>query len=82
MLLSRETQEMVREALARLPECSRTVLVLRETENLSYEEIAAILHLSLGTVKSRLARARLALRNELESMEMAPSRMPVWNPAE
>ena len=82
LLLSRETQEMVREALARLPGCSRTVLVLREMEGLSYEEIAAILHLSLGTVKSRLARARLALRNELESMEIAPSRMPVWNPAE
>jgi len=82
-LLSQETQKMVRSALDRLPQCSRTVLVLREMEELSYEEIAEILHISLGTVKSRLARARLALKCELESMmEQAPASMPVWNPAE
>lgn len=82
-LLSLETQQMVRKALDRLPPCSRTVLVLREMEELSYEEIADILHISLGTVKSRLARARLALKCELESMmEQAPASAPVWNPAE
>jgi len=82
-LLSRETQELVRCAMGRLPESSRTVLVLREMEELSYEEIADILHLSLGTVKSRLARARQALKGELESaMESVPSNVPVWNPAE
>jgi RNA polymerase sigma-70 factor (ECF subfamily) len=82
-LLSREQQEIVQKAMARLPECSRTVLVLREMEDLSYEEIAEILHVSLGTVKSRLARARLALKCELEPMlEQAPASVPVWNPAE
>jgi len=83
ILLSRETQEMVRHAMGRLPEGARTVLVLREMENLSYEEIAEILHVSLGTLKSRLARARLALKCELEPMmEVAPAASAVWNPAE
>jgi len=82
-LLSRETQELVRSAMGRLPECFRTVLVLREMEGLSYEEIVEILHLSLGTVKSRLARARRALKAELESsVDAAPAREPVWTPAE
>jgi len=82
-LLSRETQELVRSAMGRLPECFRTVLVLREMEGLSYEEMAEILHLSMGTVKSRLARARRALKAELESaVDAAPARVPVWNPAE
>ena len=61
-LLSRETQEMVQIAMGRLTESSRTVLVLREMEDLRYEEIAEILHISLGTVKSRLARALSQLR--------------------
>jgi len=82
-LLSRETQELVQKAMDHLPACSRTVLVLREMEDLSYDEIAEILHVSLGTVKSRLARARLALKCELESMmDRAPASLPVWNPAE
>lgn len=82
-LLSRETQEIVRKAMGSLAEDFRTVLVLREMESLSYEEIAEILHISLGTVKSRLARARQALKSELESLlEPAPARLPVWTPAE
>jgi RNA polymerase sigma-70 factor, ECF subfamily len=81
-LLSREAQEMVRTAMASLPECFRTVLVLREMESLSYDEIAEILHISLGTVKSRLARARHALKSELEVvMESGPAALPAWNPA-
>jgi len=82
-LLSRETQEMVQKAMGRLGESSRTVLVLREMEDLRYEEIAEILHISLGTFKSRLARARQSLKHELESMmEPAPAGLPVWNPAD
>ena len=82
-LLSRVTQEMVQKAMGRLGESSRTVLVLREMEDLRYEEIAEILHISLGTVKSRLARARQSLKHELESMmEPAPAGLPVWNPAD
>ncbi len=60
-----ETQRMVREALYALPDDYRQVLLLRETEQLSYQEIASATGLELGTVKSRISRARLALRNYL-----------------
>ena len=82
-LLSRENQELVQNALERLTESSRTILVLREMEDLSYEEVADILHISLGTVKSRLARARQALKEELETiMEPAPASVPAWTPTD
>jgi RNA polymerase sigma-70 factor (ECF subfamily) len=53
--------------MAALPLDQRTILVLKEVEGLSYEEIARTLGLALGTVKSRLARARIALRGQLET---------------
>ena len=66
--LALERKELARaleEALARLPPGQREILVLRETAELSYHEIAALLGIEEGTVKSRLARARLALRELL-----------------
>jgi len=51
--------------VAALPEPQRVVLVLREYHDLDYDDIAGILELELGTVKSRLARARAALRDAL-----------------
>lgn len=63
--LGREQQEILRKAIEQLPPEQRTVLLLREMDGLTYEEIAQLLHLELGTVKSRLARARLALRDRL-----------------
>lgn len=62
----RERRQAVRDALAQLPVHYRVVLVLFDMEGRSYEEAAALLELPLGTVKSRLNRARLALRRELE----------------
>jgi len=53
-----ETREALEQALARLPVDQRTVLVLRELDGLSYREIAETLELPIGTVMSRLARAR------------------------
>lgn len=80
---SHETQEMVQKAMERLKEPWRMILVLREVEGLSYDEMAEILHISVGTVRSRLARARQSLKRELESvMEPAPHGLPVWSPAE
>jgi RNA polymerase sigma-70 factor (ECF subfamily) len=56
----------LRAAIADLPEAFRTTIVLREIEGLAYEEIAEITGVSLGTVKSRIARARLRLQQQLQ----------------
>ena len=53
-------------AMAALPEAQRAVIVLREYHGLDYTEIADVLELDVGTVKSRLSRARAALRAHLE----------------
>lgn len=65
LTLDRETRSLVEQALSRINPAFRTAVVLRDIENLSYEEIADILQLSLGTVKSRILRGRDALRREL-----------------
>jgi RNA polymerase sigma-70 factor (ECF subfamily) len=59
----------VRSAVAKLDTMDREILLLREFEQLSYAEIADLLHLSVNTVRSRLFRARTALRNLLEPFE-------------
>lgn len=64
-LEKREAQRALREGLAALSPQHREVLLLRETEGLSYQEIAQALGLEEGTVKSRIARARMALRDLL-----------------
>jgi RNA polymerase sigma-70 factor (ECF subfamily) len=57
-----EVQRTVEQALSRVPEPYRTTLILRDLEEMSYEEIAEVLEISLGTVKSRLTRGRCALK--------------------
>lgn len=66
--LDHEVQALVEEGLKRISGTYRTALVLREVEELSYEEIAEILEISLGTVKSRILRGREALRKELMAL--------------
>jgi RNA polymerase sigma factor (sigma-70 family) len=61
LLLQQANQQLLREALEALPVEYREVIVLRELEGLSYKEIAGIADLPLGTVMSRLARARQRL---------------------
>jgi RNA polymerase sigma-70 factor (ECF subfamily) len=62
----RELETALGRAIAELPEDRRIVVVLRDLEGLSYEEIAQVLELELGTVRSRLHRARAELKEKLE----------------
>lgn len=62
----RERQQMLTVALQQLPLADRTIIVLRDINGHSYEEIAGMLGCQLGTVKSRLSRARLQLRARLD----------------
>jgi RNA polymerase sigma-70 factor (ECF subfamily) len=61
-----EVTAALREAIAALPEERRIVVVLRDLEGLSYEDIAEALELELGTVRSRLHRARMELKDKME----------------
>jgi len=76
ILIRREEQAILRKALAELPEPHRVILVLREMDGLDYREIAQVLDLELGTVKSRLARARRALRDKLLTEGNLPEAVP------
>ncbi len=60
-----EVRVAVEQALQQIPEPYRTALILRDLEEMSYEEIAEVLVISLGTVKSRITRGRDALRKKL-----------------
>lgn len=62
---ARETGELVTAAIAGLPDEARETLVLRDVEGLRYEEIAEVLGIPVGTVRSRLNRARTLLRERL-----------------
>ncbi len=66
-LAHEEVRARVEKELRNVPEPYRTAVVLRDIEDLSYEEIAEVLQVSLGTVKSRLTRGRNALKQRLES---------------
>jgi RNA polymerase sigma factor (sigma-70 family) len=70
-LIQQQTVAQVRRALETLPADFREVLVLRELEGLSYKEIAAIIGIPLGTVMSRLARARERLPGVLATSEIS-----------
>ena len=65
----RERSDMLQNAITALPDYQRAMVVLYHTEGLSYEEIASVLSLPIGTVKSRLNRARLTLREKLEPLK-------------
>jgi RNA polymerase sigma-70 factor (ECF subfamily) len=60
----------VRRALEKLDPSEREILMLREYEQLSYSEVAELLRIPVNTVRSRLFRARMALKNHLEPAEM------------
>ncbi len=64
--VQKEFVELLNRRMSELPRKFREVIVLRNVENLSYVEIATVLNCSVGTVKSRLARGREALRNSMQ----------------
>jgi RNA polymerase sigma-70 factor (ECF subfamily) len=66
MLLSKQVAEAVNRAIDKLPDDLRTAIVLREIEGLSYEEIAETMNCPIGTVRSRIFRAREAIAQELK----------------
>ena len=65
--LSTELEEIIKNAIRELPEQFRIAIILRELQGLSYEEIAEATNSSVGTVKSRIARARGKLQTGLKS---------------
>ncbi len=65
-LMTQEFYAQLQQAIAALPEAFRTTIVLREIQGLSYEEIAELTQVSLGTIKSRIARARHRLQKDLD----------------
>ncbi len=69
-LCAKETQETVRAAIAALKDEYRVIVLLRDMEGHSYEEIAQMLGIHVGTVKSRLNRARAALKKSLGNTEL------------
>ena len=66
-LVDSERRAVIKRAIATLPDKYRAPLVLRDVEGKSYDEIAAILQTSEGTVKSRINRARNFLRDKMRS---------------
>jgi RNA polymerase sigma-70 factor, ECF subfamily len=71
-----ELRRLLAEALLRISPDQRAILVLRDSRDLDYEQIAEVLDVPVGTVKSRLFRARAALREVLEAMEAEGARLP------
>jgi RNA polymerase sigma-70 factor (ECF subfamily) len=68
LLLKDEIERTVFEVIEQLPEDLRTAITLRELEGLSYEEIAEAMGCPIGTVRSRIFRAREAIHNKLKPL--------------
>ena len=64
----KEMEQIIQQSISALPDPQREILVLRDVEQLEYDQIAEILDLSLGTVKSRLHRARMTLKEKLRHL--------------
>ena len=65
--ITSELEQIIKKAILNLPNQFKIVIILRELQGLSYEEIAQITHSSVGTVKSRIARARGKLQEDLKN---------------
>ncbi|WP_322494913.1 sigma-70 family RNA polymerase sigma factor [Chloroflexus sp.] len=74
MVVRQELSAAIQQGLAELPEDQRIVIILSDIQGLAYEEIAQITGVQLGTVKSRLSRARAKLRDILRVGELLPAK--------
>ncbi len=72
--LRHELSAAIQHAISQLPEDQRIVIILSDVQGLAYEEIAQVTSTNLGTVKSRLSRARARLRDILRTGELLPSK--------
>lgn len=77
MLLNRSRSELLRHAIEQLPVVFREVILLRDVEDASYREISQILSIPIGTVMSRLARARRAVRELLSPRTLKGTNQPL-----
>ena len=66
--INSETRRQLNAAIARLPDDMRSAIVLRDIHGMTYEEIAAALDINVGTIKSRISRGRMKLREELRTI--------------
>lgn len=78
---SAELRSRVKAGLRRVPEPFRTVVILRDLEGMAYDEVAEILDIRMGTVKSRLMRGRMMLKQNLAEYVGAAHRQPAITPA-
>jgi RNA polymerase sigma-70 factor (ECF subfamily) len=66
-MVSREKYDLIKECIAELKPDYKSIIILRDIQNYTYQEIADILNIPLGTVKSNISRARALLRETLKS---------------
>jgi RNA polymerase sigma-70 factor (ECF subfamily) len=78
-----DLNRLIQSAITTLPVDQRTIVVLSDVQGMSYQEIADVLNISLGTVKSRLSRGRAKLRDFLwQKGELLPTRYRLRSDAE